>query len=234
MIFLIRCLWLLKNLILGYGHLWYLISVVIGLVLMMILRKRFNFKIQIIISIFLFGLGIFISVYYKFIDITFVQKFVLILSSVNGGRNALFFAFPMLTIGSLVRNQQEKISRKILFKVICWLLIISTLSFNEAMYLYKAFGTDISLDLSIFGWIPAVFIFSISLIVQINIEDKYSILLRKLSTLIYIIHPLVIFILKKTNINYFLFYIIVLLVSILLSIIYLKIKCCISAYLKHS
>ena len=112
----------------------------------------------------------------------------------------MFFALPMLLIGELVAKKQYKQSKRALYILFLLMLV---LSFFEAFFLKNRLGQNITLDVSIFGWTPAVPLFLIGLNMKTSIAADRCRKLRKIMDIVYIVHIWIIVIVTKVfDINY--------------------------------
>ena len=184
------------NLVFGYEHLWYLSATLEGLILWYVLERipvlsgLFR-KFAIPVSIFLLLTGSLLDEYYHLFDSGFVAWAGGFLSSFGGPRNVVFLGFPMLILGGAVARY-ERAFRKIpgwLLPVL-WVLF-RALAFFECTWLLDRLGCEISLDLSFFGWIPALILLELSFRFQVPIPTGFARLLRRMAEYVYILHPLV-------------------------------------------
>lgn len=105
-----------------------------------------------------------------------------LLKKIGTTRNGLFFAFPMVAVGRMM-----KIDKKCNVKI----YIVLIFSLVEC-FICKKYLLECWLELSIFSWLIAYYLFQICITNQIIVNEKVSFALRKMSTIIYIIHPLII------------------------------------------
>lgn len=145
------------KLLTGYVQFWYLIALLLAGILLFLLRKRPDIEL-IIISLVLYGVGLilqYISFYSQSEIGLLIQKHYFIY------RNFLFFAFPMATIGYIIRKRDlvEKwrhISNRWLV-LIGLLLIILESSVN---YFLGAVGEGSEIYLSALFVCPVIFIWT--------------------------------------------------------------------------
>ena len=117
-----------------------------------------------------------------------LKKAVVFLNYLGGARHALFFAMPMLLIGALIYSREEQLRKHRKITYVGLFLVLLTLSLAETTILKFFIGTDITIDISIFGWSPAIPLLLIGLSTTSWIPEKYSRGLRKVSDIVYIIH----------------------------------------------
>ena len=185
----------LKTLITGFSHLWYLIALLMGGVILFLLRKLSTSKL-IVLSLLALTCGLIIQ-YVGYIYINSENNYLnkIVLHSVLH-RNFLFFAFPMLTAGYLLRR--ENILTKVNKKTAIRLFVLGLILLYLEVYIsYYFFSTDYIHNLR-FTFIilgPAIFIMANKYTFKINLESKF---ISQYATLIYLVHPLFIGYLYKT------------------------------------
>lgn len=91
----------------------------------------------------------------------------------------------MLLIGGLIAEKQYKQSNMALYILFLMMFI---LSFFEAFFLKSRLGQNITLDVSIFGWTPAVPLLLIGLNMKTSIAADRCRKLRKIADIVYIVH----------------------------------------------
>lgn len=128
----------------GYGHLWYIISMLQAGVILYLMRML-STKFILLISVITFSIGVFLqySVNYDF------QHIVSINLNGQSFRNFAFFGFPFISLGFLINREQiiSKISKNFLFIgfFVSLLLLLSENYINYKFALYKGFDLLISL-----------------------------------------------------------------------------------------
>lgn len=180
----------IKIILFGYFHLWYLSSLLIALVIIYLL-DRFHCKLLYskVLMILLILMGALFDEYYRFIDIALVRKIKIGLLMFGGGRSTILFALPLLMIGGWI-SAREKIVFNLRKWIYLMLLFISlSLSIVEFLLLKNWLGDGVSLDVTLFNYLPAVFIviltFYLSRSKKCSIDSRY---LRKSTDIFYIIH----------------------------------------------
>lgn len=146
----------------GYYHLWYLSAMAIGLIFIFLAEK---YKCCNYWLIFLIFAGAVFCEYYKLFDskaLSFVARLILV---VGGARHALFFAIPLMLIGHYIAHHTP--THGVMWYMLIF-FILEVFSFFEVLILKHFLGTSIRLDISIFGWMPAVPIF----LLGINTQTK--------------------------------------------------------------
>lgn len=212
---------ILKLVLFGYFHLWYIISLLYALLILYFVYKHNEFKISvklILVIIVLIIISSYIDEYHKIYMIPFTDKIVnFFINNLFGGRNFLLFSIPMILIGMCISNFSKK--HNFNKKCISLLLLLSfVISFAECYYMKKYIGPWISNDITMFNFFPAIFILIIAISCNrhINLNTKF---IRKVSNIIYIIHIFIIYYVSKllsfSGIKLFIYsYIICLIISI--------------------
>lgn len=209
----------IKTLIFGYHHLWYLIAVVVGLLLCLGVSKLPE-KLTLYTSAGLLLFGIVLDEYHILLNYpplevisSFVNKYL------GGARNGVFFAFPMLFCGKLISNYENKL-KALNYKKLCVLLACTfILGFAEACIILNTVGSKATLDVSIFGWMPAIPLFVLAIKTSEIEYKKTFAILRKASIIIYIIHPWCLWGLNKLGVTHYSKFIVCTFISIVFSVV---------------
>ncbi|MGC5701071.1 acyltransferase family protein [Pseudomonas sp. NFXW11] len=175
---------IVKKLLIGYFHLWYLLGMLGGGVLLLVLRKRSStVLIGLALAAFLTGLGLqYARVYVEFAN-GFVQHFN---QNDYTARNFLFMGFPFMAIGFLCARHQlaQRFSRRSLW---CWLVLGLAAIFGEAA-LNFALRADVEQNfdflLSLLVIAPALFLLPLA-----YFRAGHSNFSAKLSSAVYYLHP---------------------------------------------
>ena len=183
-------------LIFGYHHLWYIVSLFITLTILYLIYKNKDFKSSkcvIATIVILIIIGSYLDEYYKIFNISQLSKvYVFSTTYLFGGRNFILFTLPMVLIGMCLESNESKI-KKISLKKNSLLVIISFIVFLfETYYLRHKIPTIISNDITLFNCLPAISLFMICLNINIHIKNNTK-PLRKISDIMYIIHPYIIY-----------------------------------------
>lgn len=174
-----------KNIVFGHRHLWYLSALSIGLVLVCLLNKVFK-KQRYLLIILLAG-GVLFDEYYKLTPYTLLQSLAECIDYIGGARHAIFFAVPMLLIGEWI--SESKIYNKLsFFYTMLLFLSLWFLSFGESVLLKNLLGMEITNDITIFGWMPAVPLLFYGLSTKCKLKMNTLRFLRKVTDLVYINH----------------------------------------------
>jgi serine/alanine racemase len=171
-------------------HLWYLPAAILGVALVSLLIKYMSLNRAFIISCILYFIGVFGDSYYKIAAksavIKDVYKVIFIFSDYT--RNGIFFAPIFLLLGSLVSKNINKFKKK---EGLLYLYIFVALMMVEALLL-RNFNL-MRHDSMYFMLIPCMY-FLFSLIVSYKVSSRKE--FRNISLLIYLIHPMVIIMIR--------------------------------------
>lgn len=222
-----------RSAIAGYYHLWYLSALILSLLLYFFLEetplnKAFN-KLYPFLACLLIIIGAFYDEYrYIFHEannsplVIFIGKLI---KATGGHRHALFFAFPMALIGKYLYKHQNNIK---ISKTICIVLTVVSLfvSLVESLILQHFGGNDITCDITLFNYWPAVFLFILTFsYCPQALETLDTRNLRKVADIIYISHILIIWLINKLlGLKYMPNLILVLIASIVVSYLYIRIE----------
>lgn len=208
-----------------FYHLWYFPALILGIWIVYYLIKKLNKKTIVTILLVLYIIGLFGDSYYKLGNsINFVSLFYNVIFNIfDYTRNGLFYTPIFLYLGYAFNTRKLKIKNSlVLFIISLILMIIEGLIINH----YHIQKHD-----SMYIMLIPVMIFLFSLILNTSASNNKK--LRNLSTIIYIIHPLIIvfvrllskvFNLEIMVTNSLVHFALVTILSILFSILYEKIK----------
>lgn len=207
------------TIIIGYYHLWY-INAMIFCGISLFLIKNLKYKNLLIIALTLFLIGVII----QYLGNYHIFKNIVIDKLTNATviyRNFIFLGLPFFITGYLIRvNNWEK---RMTIKQITLLISLSSVLFLIESY-FNYTNTKEGMD-NLFSLIlisPLIFIYSINIHIDYNIDTKNIALL---STAIYLIHPWVMKICKLYLFkNTLLLAVITILSSFIISIILIKIN----------
>lgn len=210
----------------SYYHLWFLLSLIYAIPIMYLLLRFVKFKYFMVISFIIYVFGV-MSDSYSFIGLptnNFMQTVAEVFPRL---RTVIFCVIPLLTISIVADRIKLSVS-----KGICFALLFFVGYSAEAMLIYN-FTDNKDNFTFILLTIPTALIIFIALKFM-NTEIKCGYLLRKTSTIIYCIHPLVMNVFKlfdvKDKINSFFYFALITIVSIILSVLifiaYKKVRYC--------
>lgn len=216
----------LKNLIfIGVtGSLWYISSMVIGLLFILPFLKKNNLKLLAGFSIIFFLFGLTGDSYYGFFKDSFLNNAILTYKSIFVMMQVGFTAsVPFLTLGIFINKFKlvEKVKKPLVYLILALVLLII-----ETFILTKNnIAIDNNLYIALLIAAPMLFIFALKS--KIKVKDESSQLMRKLSVLIYILHQPIMLILGYVGLfngNTLFKFIVTLIVTIIISILLIKIK----------
>lgn len=195
----------------SYYHMWYLLSMIFAIPLAYFLLRFVGIKITVIISGALYLLG---SLAYAYSWLPIISNLANILDKTKTIGIAFDRALPLIIVGLICFLYKHKNKRlTIIMLALCILL-----NLIEIMFLYLHCGTSLKSSYVITTIPLAYFIFTCLQNIKIDISQKVCIYFRKMSTIIYCVHPLIIFILTELNINLgFTSFILILSISLLIA-----------------
>lgn len=235
---------ILQNLVFGYHHLWYLSALIVSLCLYLALEsfpsiKKVFTKLYPYLTVILIIIGAYFDEYrlvFSGISNIPVVKFIsLHIKYIGGSRHALFFALPMLWIGRFIYEHKSVLTR--LKTSYIWFTILSfTISLTECLLLQHFCGDKITCDITLFNYLPAVFLFMLTLVYQPKVIERFSTkTIRKTADIVYVLHIFVLSIVKRLiSVTYMLRFVAVLVISLTLSYLCLKILKFLKASLKRT
>ena len=180
----------------GFHHLWYLIALAEGLILLW-LTEFISKRAGNIFAVVMLAVGIIFCTYWKMSESEAVKSCANFIDSYMGGaRNGIFFAFPMLAAGRELYRHKEifnmRLSSAVMFTIAAFVL-----SFIEAECIRRNLTPPIYNDVTIFGWTPAFFLLIIGLKVHVKYSPETMRTLRKVNDLVYILHAMLVIIADK-------------------------------------
>lgn len=183
---------LLKDLIFDgtFYHLWYLPASIIGAIIAWYLVKNFDYKKALIITFILYLIGLFGDSYYGIAEkFSGIHSFYSLIFQVSDyTRNGILFTPVFFVLGGLIADNSLKLSLK---KSICGFGISFALMFCEAMILHFF---NLQKHDSMYLFLPFCMYFLFHTI--LHFKGKRIVWLRTLSLTIYIIHPMIIIIVR--------------------------------------
>lgn len=216
----------------GYYHLWYLSALLMALIIWFILEKipLINWcfrKFYLLGAAGLLLIGAFYDeyqyVFQNLSNVSLIKQFGIQLEYLGGPRHALFFSLPMLLIGRFLYEKRDRIR---LSKSVCMVLIgVSfALALGECMLLRHLVGPEITCDITLFNFYPAIFLIMLSFVWQPGILDKVRTkTLRKSADIVYISHIWVVVLVGRLfKVSYFPQLILVVVISFAFSWLYGK------------
>ncbi|MGL5617234.1 MAG: acyltransferase family protein [Sarcina sp.] len=216
----------IKNLIfLGVtGSLWYISSMVIGLLFILPFLKKNNLKLLATFSIIFFLFGLIGDSYYGLFKDSFLNNAILSYKFIFGMMQVgVTASVPFLTLGIFINKFKliEKVKKPLLYLILASILLI----IETFMLTKNNIAIDNNLYISLLVVAPMLFIFTIKS--KIKIKDENSQLFRKLSVFVYILHQPIMLILGYVGLfngNTLFKFIVTITVTIIISLFLIKIK----------
>jgi len=211
-----------------FYHLWYFPALILGIWITYFLIKKLDKKPVFIIVFLLYLIGLFGDSFYGFISEVKILKNIydVIFMFSSYTRNGLFYVPIFLYLGYSFKNKDYKLTSN---QNITLLIIYIILMEVEGLILYKY---NIPRHNSMYILLLPLMFLLFNLLLKINNGSNKK--LRKLSTLIYILHPLSIIIVRgiakiinQENLmiyNNLIHYICVVILTLIISIVILKVK----------
>ncbi len=171
-------------------HLWYLPASVIGAVIAWYLVKTFKYPKAFAASAILYTIGLFGDSYYGISDkISCLNNFYQLIFQVSDyTRNGIFYAPIFFIIGGFIADKRQETG---LLKSICGFFVSFTLMFAEALILHR-FKLQRHDSMYVFLLPCMYFLFNIIL----YFKGKRHTGFKNMSLIIYIIHPMMIVIIR--------------------------------------
>lgn len=181
---------LLLNIVIGFNHLWYVASLLVGGLLLYSVRN-FSNKTLLIGSFILYCIGYSIQMIGDLELVTEPPILAKLFHFTPTHRNFLFFDLPFLALGYCIRrsNFQTQLKRK----QINGLLVLSLVLLTAESLWHYYYNIDRSLSiisLACFLAAPVLLLSTFSFRVNAKLDSK---LLSSYSIAIYLVHPLVVF-----------------------------------------
>ncbi|HHK5763445.1 TPA: acyltransferase family protein, partial [Serratia marcescens] len=169
------------TMLLGFHHLWYLVAMFVGGVLLFLTRKS-NMNVMLAISFALIICGVLIQYYLKIHGKQLTQdRYILI----NLYRNFLFMGFPFMFIGHYLRTQKIEINQKIAISIAA---LSAFCVIFESIY-YYSIGDILPIDtlFSVSILAPALFLIAKNINIKKSVKSMSTI-----ATAVYLTHPFII------------------------------------------
>lgn len=199
----------------SYYHMWYIVALIICIVITSIFYKTNKMNLLYIISIILYIVGVIGGAYYKLgSQIPLLSK-LYELSLYTQIRRYLLMGLPFFMVGYLIYYIKE-VPKNINFTI-----IITAILFVLEIVIVNKFDLqkDIVITFFLYPFVVQIFMLCLKYPLE-NIKPKINI--GKLSSFIYFVHPLIIFILGKFILGQTLLYFVTCFVSTLVALIFIK------------
>ncbi|WP_318494056.1 acyltransferase family protein [Photobacterium leiognathi] len=206
----------IKTIVVGHHHLWYLPGMIGAGVLTYFFREHLKLGVVVALTCFVGGVGIQYLGSYHFFESNVLDK-LFNLTFIH--RNFLFLGFPFFLVGFLIKLEKLSfLSDKVNFIFVLGVLLLSVESYFNFVNSYKDGGFD--------NYFSLIFICPAIFILVLNSDrktDNKNIAL--LSTGIYFIHPFCMSVLGKLGFDTgTIFAFMVLALSVFASVVLIKIK----------
>ncbi|MDR7079133.1 serine/alanine racemase [Neobacillus niacini] len=169
----------------SYFHLWYIVALIYGMVFTFLLLRFVQMKVVIATAVIFYLIGTFAYSYsWIFNDNILVENFIKIYDSLGSVSVGFFRTFPYLLMGIVFAKYRIKITLTLsaILSVICLILVGL-----EVLLLDTSGGSRFSYVL-LTGF-TVFFIFNTVSKINLNNSTLYP-LLRKMSSIIYFVHPM--------------------------------------------
>jgi hypothetical protein len=181
---------IIPTLVFGFNHLWYLAALILGGLVLYQLRNASNtLLIGSAFTLFLIGIVIqYLGQLHVFSEQTTLDKLI---NYPPLHRNCLLFAFTLLSIGYVIRrtNFHTKLSKQFVISLLIISLILLVAE-NLITYYFVTGEAILNTYISYVFLAPALLIAAFTFKVTSNLNSK---LLSSYSIAIYLVHPLIIF-----------------------------------------
>jgi surface polysaccharide O-acyltransferase-like enzyme len=183
----------------SYYHLWYIVALIYGMVFTFFLLRNVKVKLVIVMAAIFYLIGTYTYSYTWITSdnylIDLFIKFYGFLGSISVG---LFRAFPYLIMGLVFSKYKIKIPLPLsaILSVICFLLM------GLEVWFLKSSGNSSRFSYVLLTGVTLFFIFNTVSKIKLKYKPLYP-LLRKLSSIIYFVHPMFININGLILLHYF-------------------------------
>lgn len=192
----VESIWgVIKLLLLGYEHLWYLVALFVSLLSWHIFSKLrltefISEKAILITAVIILMIGAFFDEYYHITHDTVITSIGRFIDRFGTTRSAVFMGIPLVLIGRHLRSRQG-FFKAFRIRLFCVFILSAAASLGELIFiLHNTPASHLpSCDLTFFNWIPATVIFIYAMTnVPFKISKTRSRSLRKLADIVYVIH----------------------------------------------
>ena len=204
----------------SYYHLWYILCLIYAIPIIYFALRKFSFKTVLIEALLLYVMHLIIN-FNNMMSGLSVVSFIGKLSIISGAiGQTVFIAIPLISIGGYLSNCNFSSNRNLLIvtNIVSLILLIA----ESSLIYFLLNKTDYS-SYIIFSYVTVVTGFVLLKDVHFSTRNpKIYSFLRKMSTLIYCIHPLVIEtfkVLDYKHINSILWFIVILIITTVISLL---------------
>jgi surface polysaccharide O-acyltransferase-like enzyme len=170
----------------SYYHLWYIVALIYGMVFTFILLRSFQVKSVIATAVIFYLIGTFAYSYSWIFNKYFLTEHFLKLYGFLGSISVgLFRAFPYLIMGLVFSKYRIKINTpmSLLLSVVCFLLMALEVG------LLKSSGFSSRFSYVLLTGVTVFFVFNTVSKIKLKYQPVYP-FLRKMSSVIYFVHPM--------------------------------------------
>ncbi|MEH7380050.1 acyltransferase [Bacillus sp. JJ1533] len=183
----------------SYYHLWYLLSLIYGMIFTFVILKHVQVKLVILIAVIFYLIGTYQYSYTWLISENFIiGLFNQVYGSLDSISIGIFRAFPYLIMGLIFSKCRIKISPSLsaILSVLCITLL------GLEVWLLKTTGNSSRFSYVLLTGVTVFFIFHAVSKIKLTYNQVYP-KLRKMSSIIYFVHPMFININGLILSNYF-------------------------------
>ncbi len=204
----------------GNRHaLWYLWGSIVGFIITYLSLKIFKPKTVLIISVFFLLIGCLKSTWSPLIENIFSCN----ITDLFGSRNGLFYAFPYFSLGMVIAKSHDKGKNRNVKKLITGFLVSFVFLIIESIICILFFKSP-----STIMWIScfpySYFLFMIVNNINIHLNKKTSLMLRKISTLMYVSQYLFIYMFEFFGFHGMILFFLVSISTLIFAIIIIKLS----------
>ena len=173
-----------------FYHLWYLPASIIGAAIAWWLVKKLNYQKALIVAFVLYLIGLIGDSYYGIVErVSCLNSFYSFIFQVTDyTRNGIFFAPVFFIIGGFIADDRQQVA---LGECVCGFVISFGLMFVEAMTLHHF---DLQRHDSMYLFLLPCMYFFFHLI--LGFKGKRRVRLRTIALIVYIIHPMMIIMIR--------------------------------------
>ncbi len=170
-----------------YFHLWYMLAMIYAFIILFVVLRYISIKAFIPIAILLFIIKIYFYAY-LWLPISIPQNIIELVNNDYIFNRVFGLAIPYIFIGIVKNHMDIKIAKKI---NLIGFIIFFCLNAIEFILLYNFTNADTAYE-QLFMLLPCVyFFFNVVTDIKLKENTKVYLMLRKLSSLIYFIHPII-------------------------------------------
>ena len=169
----------------AYHHLWYLNTLALSLIIIFFADKM-NPKLKYFLFL-LFPVAIFFENYCRLIGDPSINDLSTFLET--SGIDRYLKAIPSVLMGVTLKDKKIKTSVR---TDILLFVILMAADLAEVLFLRSTFGIGVSIDVSFFGWAPAIPLLLFGIKTRSFLTSSASRTVRKTIDLVYILHILII------------------------------------------